>query len=153
MSDIDPKRFWKNVQPGAPEECWNWQGATFRNGYGRFYVSRTKGTTASRASMILHCGPIDPEIEVCHTCDNRRCVNPAHLFLGTPKDNAMDKVAKGRAHRPIGVKNASAKLNPELVAEIRTRTGTHASVARDYGVSPGLIAMIRKGEIWKEVRS
>ena len=65
----------------------------------------------------------------------------------------MDKVAKGRAHRPIGVKNASAKLNPALVAEIRAQTGTHASVARDYGVSPGLIAMIRKGDIWKENRS
>lgn len=158
MSDIVKRlralegMFHRYAVPGQPDECWNWRGPVFRNGYGRFNISRHTGTTASRAAMMLKTGtPLDPQIEVCHTCDNRQCVNPAHLFLGTAKDNAADKVAKGRQSRLPGLANASAKLTPDNVVAIRAATASHAQLARDYCVSESLIRQVRKREVWRDV--
>lgn len=75
--------------------CWRWQGGKFSNGYGAFcFENRTQKT--HRASWLLHRGPIPAGLLVCHSCDVRDCVNPAHLFLGSAKDNQQDMVAKER---------------------------------------------------------
>lgn len=96
------KRFWEKVDKEAKNGCWEWTGARQRKGYGVLKVDG-KAIAMHRYSYELHCGPIPAGMMVCHACDNPCCVNPAHLFLGTPADNMTDKVSKGRAKGPWSV--------------------------------------------------
>jgi hypothetical protein len=87
-------RFWSKVDiaPG----CWNWIAGTTGAGYGRYKLASGRSVSAHRFIFSVLMGAIPPNLLVCHRCDNPRCVNPLHLFLGTARDNAMDMVAKGR---------------------------------------------------------
>lgn len=104
--------FWERVDVRGPDECWNWLGALKDNGYGqltRLGVSK-KPLKAHRVAWVLAYGPIPAGSGVhgtcvLHHCDNRRCVNPSHLFLGTNHDNVRDMHAKGRAKNPIADAN------------------------------------------------
>lgn len=95
------QRFWSKVDrngPAHPElgtRCWVWTASTAA-GYGNFCVRRPLNVGSHRFSWELSNGPIPEGLWVLHRCDNRRCVNPAHLFLGTAKDNVRDMIAKGR---------------------------------------------------------
>jgi hypothetical protein len=91
------KRFWDKVKIAGPKDCWEWTAAKDKNGYG-FFRFDDKQQKAHRVAWQLEIGPIPDEMHICHVCDNPPCVNPNHLFLGTPKDNMQDKLAKGR-HR------------------------------------------------------
>lgn len=100
-------RFWNKVAIKSSSECWIWQGAKFRDqGYGRIIINY-KDVRAHRVSWELVNGPIPSGLLICHHCDNRLCVNPKHLFLGTHKDNNQDCVNKGRKHwqKQIDCKN------------------------------------------------
>lgn len=102
-----PERFWSKVQ--KTDGCWLWQGATTGAGYGGFNI---KGDLigAHRVAYELTFGPIPDGLLVCHTCDVRHCVNPAHLFLGTHTDNMQDCKTKGRTM--VGDRNVS-RAHPE----------------------------------------
>jgi len=122
------------------------------------YYADGRNLRAHRVAWALAHGTLPDEVMVCHRCDNRKCVNPSHLFLGTGRDNARDMARKGRASTPQhrGVLNPSAKLTEEDAVEIRSRRAsgeTLTSIARSYEVHRWTISLIIRGETWKHVDS
>lgn len=120
-------------------------GAISPYGYGKFGVAAGKVVQAHRFSYELHAGLVAPELDVCHRCDNRPCVNPGHLFPGTRQENMDDMVRKGRHTR------ANAILTPEQVRAIRLSPHRGVDLAREYGVSKATISSIRTGAAWAKV--
>lgn len=90
----DKCRLWYYVK--QENECWIWQGALNYRGYGKFSMKSDKNISAHRASYLIFNGPIIQGLFVCHTCDNPKCVNPDHLWLGSAMDNYKDSIKKGR---------------------------------------------------------
>jgi hypothetical protein len=139
------ERFLEKVEV-KPSGCHEWSGCLMPNGYGQFHLNG-KTAYAHRVAYEIANGPFPKEAFVMHSCDNRKCVNPAHLSLGTFDLNIADMVDKGRqAH---GVKNPHAKLTPDQVRRIRSAVGTHKEIGAQFGVSQPLVTMIRSGRIWK----
>lgn len=146
------ERFAAKVdRSGGPEACWPWTGTTCGStGYGKLYVARGSIVGAHRVSYEIHCGPIPDGLFVLHRCDNRRCVNPAHLFLGTHIDNMADMVAKGRSTRgptrPEFIRRGDAhhgsKITEAQVAAARTRRAAGEklrALAVEFGVRPSTL--------------
>lgn len=128
-------------------DCFVWLRSLTPNGYGKFWWGPDRGVVyAHRASYELHNGPIPDGLVVCHTCDNRRCVRPSHLFVGTRLDNMADAKAKGRTL--AGERNPAAKLTTQQVAFIRSSREYGTDLARRLGVSARLVQRIRRGERW-----
>lgn len=124
---LSPQWWEAKTEVDPATGCRNWKGFT-SNGYGRLLFKKRYGFLAHRAAYECFYGTFDTAFDVCHTCDNRRCVNPYHLFLGTQQDNMRDMFAKGRA-RPNGSANFRRKApvaTPLLASEI-----PHASVVSD----------------------
>jgi len=96
MEDIS-SRFWSKVSIGEENECWEWQAAMYRGGYGAFRGRDGRMSTAHRTAYQLEKGEIPERYVIYHSCDNRKCVNPSHLFCGTQQDNIDDMWKKGRA--------------------------------------------------------
>jgi hypothetical protein len=145
------ERFWRYVTPGQPDECWEWQGSRDHHGYGRLNSGGKHGfiLKAHRAAYELEHGPFDPELDVCHTCDNPPCCNPAHLFLGDAAANARDMASKGRAAAQRGHSNGREKLPAATIREIRERADAgarHVDLARAYGVRGSYIATVVYGQ-------
>ena len=145
-------RFWLRVDRGAVDECWNWTGALFAgSGYGLVSVERVP-RGAHRVSYELHHGPIPDGLFVCHRCDNPRCVNPAHLFIGTAADNSADMVAKSRSAN--GERVAGAKLTAADVRRIRALSSgglKPPQIAERFGVHTSHVRGILAGQTWKHV--
>lgn len=149
MGDLIQLRISQKVAISEATGCWEWTAAKGKDGYGMFCVGgKTRG--AHRISYEAHRGPIPQGGIVCHKCDNRLCVNPDHLFLGTQADNVADRNAKGRQAR--GTKQGSAKLTEADVLAIRaTPELSQRALARQYGVSQGQIYNVRSGKHWGHV--
>lgn len=144
------KQFWANVKKGNDlDGCWEWQKGCTDKGYGAFRYFG-KQTYAHRMAWIITYGAIPHNMFVLHRCDNRKCVNPNHLFLGTHNDNMKDMASKGRASRHQG------KLSESQVDEIRTeyKNGIKKRVALKklsckYGVNPSTVWRAGKKKTWR----
>lgn len=131
--------------------CIEWQGSRDRDGYGTLRSGR-KDHKAHRVAYEKAHGPIARGLSVCHRCDNPPCCNPAHLFLGTPRDNTHDAVRKGRNAR--GARNGHTKLNDAAVRHIRALVADGRSqeeVGRLYGVGQTAISSIVRRRTWAHV--
>lgn len=142
-------RFWAKVDQSG--DCWIWTAAKLGNGYGQFKARSYHVVTTHRLSYEMAKGPIPDGMFVCHTCDNPSCVNPEHLFVGTPKDNVQDMVSKGRAKPgpPLrGGANGNATLSEETVRQIRALPLSYRALSARFGVSKSQIARIKTGVAW-----
>lgn len=139
------QRFLAKVNKDAPNGCWEWTAHLDKAGYGRFNPNRSP-VFAHRWSYQQWVGDLPADLAVCHRCDNPRCVNPDHLFLGSQADNMQDAFEKGRI--------SGQKLTPEIHAEIRARysgrPGEQKVLAEEYGVTAWTISYILNGHRWKK---
>lgn len=134
--------------------CWEWTGARDADGYGSF-VAVYDGVTYKRAhrwSWAHHNKQQIPQYgNICHACDNPSCVNPAHLWLGTAKENQQDKWAKGRANIARGEAYSHTKLTADQVRSILLDPRASTAIAADYGISPGTISDIKRRKSWSHL--
>lgn len=134
--------------------CWNWIG-NLAAGYGRIQLpnakSGGKGVGAHRVSYRVFVGQIPNGFFVCHRCDNPRCINPKHLFLGTPKDNTQDCIRKGRKAVCRGEQVTISKLTEDQVRRIKQSSLTQPELASQYGVNQSSISRILSGDNWRHV--
>lgn len=145
-------RFWSKVEKGKDHECWPWI-ACVRNkqeGYGAFWY-QGRHHPAPRIAYFLGTGEFVTDLQICHRCDNPSCCNPAHLFLGTGKQNNDDKVEKGR--HAYGEKCANSILNEESVRKIRSMRATHTAcaIAEIFGVDYTTISDVCRRKSWNHV--
>lgn len=145
-------RFWSKVRILSADECWLWVGRLNENGYGLFDIEHHPEIASRIAYLLTHS--IDPgEALVCHSCDNPRCCNGGHLWLGSHKDNMRDMAMKGRAHVTgwRGEDHPSAKLRRADVLEIRASDLPRSVLAEKFGVTGTAIYNIREGMTWRHV--
>ena len=145
------ERFAAKISPEPNTGCWLWTGAVKKTtGYGFIQVGRMSDgqKLAHRYSWEAHRGPIPPGMFVCHHCDNKVCVNPAHLFLGTPADNMHDKERKGRGIR--GTQVHTCRLTEAQALEIRALGGTmtQREIGERYGIKQPLVSQVLLGKSW-----
>lgn len=154
------ERFHAKYIPEPNSGCWLWEGAIDRHGYGVMYGDDRKVARSHRVSYELHFGAIEPSPGyhgacVCHRCDNRACVNPAHLFLGTQADNVRDMHAKDRGvvMRGEGCKRAKISADDAMAIVARYRSGgvTRRELGAQFGISKFTVASIVRGTSWKHV--
>jgi hypothetical protein len=147
-------RFWSKVDRSG--QCWTWQASLDSKGYGNFGLPRNDGTgrfvmqRAHRVAWMLTHGAMPTSTDfLCHRCDNPRCVNPAHLFIGDAQANVSDCISKGRLNDRSGENNPRAKLTEEQVQDIRSSSASLNALAVKYGVAKSVVASARKGETWR----
>jgi hypothetical protein len=151
--------FWSKVDRSAGQDaCWTWTGAvTSKWHYGCFQTGDGRVLGAHKVAWLLTNGDTDG-LCVLHRCDNRVCVNPAHLFLGTKQDNWDDMDSKGR-YIGRGATSVHAKLTEEQARYIKAtyrktgpRRGNGSELARQFGVTPTVVHAIGRGDTWKHLK-
>lgn len=146
LTENQLKSFWSKVNTANSASCWEWKAALTSTGYGQFTVSGGKNWRAHRLAYELTKGPIPPGMVIMHSCDNRRCVNPAHLAAGTQKQNLIQMAIRNR--KPTAV------LTAEDVRECRERARsgeTIQSIADSYSVKHVTISAAIRGRTWKHI--
>ena len=154
-----PESFWLRVNKQNPDTCWEWQGSVNNTGYGTVAWHGHVHTAHRIAAWLsgLVESPKAPESKrakthVLHSCDNRKCCNPAHFFLGNYTDNQKDAYNKRRRAQPKGSKHVNAALSESQVICIRssyTEGATQNQLAVLYSVSQSCISKIVRGETYK----
>lgn len=150
------KRLWDKIEIKSKNECWEWQGSTTSFGYGHIGKGGRNGKTivSHRIVWELNYGEIPKGMKICHKCDNPKCCNPRHLFIGTQADNLKDCRDKGRAKGGSlpGIKNPNAKLTEDQVKEIRelySRGNVYQrELANKYNITQTQVGLIIREKSW-----
>jgi hypothetical protein len=127
--------------------CWLWAGYIRPNGYGSLKILG-RNFQAHRMSVLLDGRDTPAGLDVCHHCDNRLCVNPAHLYVGTRQQNMADCISRGRHNKPVGEKHPRCKLSDSEVALIRRRAAAGEglnALGREYRVHGATISRLVRG--------
>lgn len=151
------ERFWKKVDVNGPcvldTACWLWTGCTNKAGYGSIGLGG-KGAgnrNVNRVSWELHFGEIPKGFFVCQKCDNPSCVNPEHLFLGTPKDNMVDMISKGRKRSALGSDSSNSKLIEDQVLQIFSDERPYKEIAKEFSITREQVSSIKHKKDWKHL--
>ena len=147
MTEVE--RFEKKFS--VTPECWVWTASLDTQGYGQHHYHGVQ-RGAHRVAHELYVGAIPLGLHVLHKCDNRRCVNPDHLFLGTHQDNMRDRNQKGRQAHNVGETGGGSKLTRQKILQIKADSRSQRAISMDYGVSQGLISFIKLGKRWAHVQ-
>ena len=152
-TEKDIERFWSKADKSG--ECWLWTAGKFRGGYGRFsHAGRDR--CANVVSWEIANGlPVPTGLYVCHACDIPGCVNPDHLWLGTPKENTADCARKGRIARGARHGRGPAKLVATEVTEIHRLYANGVSrpqLAKQFGVDRSTITRIVSRKAWRHIQ-
>lgn len=153
----DVRRFWGNVLVVEDRaSCWEWRRSCGSHGYGQYYEERGKPIAAHRFAWTVTKGQIPGGLHVLHRCDNKKCVRPDHLFLGTQADNMRDMREKGRhSHFAVrGDESPCTKVTDKQVAELRARyvggtrqrPGNALELASHYGITRARVYQLAKGK-------
>lgn len=142
----------------SPDGCWDWTGCLDKKGYGYIstlrWAKKLNVTRAHRFSYICFKGDFDRELFICHRCHNRACVNPAHLYAGTAKDNIGDMHRAGRNNNVSGEQHGRSKLKAIDAVDIKSRLlrgEKSRDIAKFYGVGEKCISKIKLGLRWKHI--
>lgn len=143
--------FLERIEKDARTGCWNWTGNFVKAGYGTFFLDG-KNQRAHRVSYIHFVGPIPKGLLVQHTCDNKKCVNPDHLKIGTDLSNVHDMISKGRRVVSGRKKSTLQRKDVEAIIAALNRGESANSLARKYGTTWGTIGRIKQGISWAHIR-
>jgi len=174
LNDTQLINFWKKVDKNISNiyykgtRCWEWTGGCCW-GYGSFRVSPSKKEGSHRISYFLKNGDFQNDLFVCHHCDNPKCVNPNHLFLGNNLENQLDMLSKNRGNKAFGDRNGTrvyperviqeemshfSKLKRDDVLEIldlyHNTNFTQMIISKMFGITRGNVGHIIRGNIWKD---
>jgi hypothetical protein len=156
MTSQDITRFWSKVNKDIPSGCWEWMGCVNGWGYGIININGKTWRTHRISWMLAH-GEW-PNLFVCHKCDNPKCVNPDHLFLGTHNDNMRDMVSKDRHFKGVpvcGEHHPLHKLTDRTAIEIREKYAsgkyTQRELAKQYGVSQRGVWRVIHHQSWNYI--
>ena len=148
-------RIFNRIIINPDTNCWNWQGTVNLQGYATMGINR-KTRLVHRVLYQLLGNTIPSKMLLCHHCDNPKCVNPNHLFVGTQSDNMKDSFNKGRIKPPIislyGEKNGMCKLTQDQVLEIRSLSSrglSYSVIASKFHISPSHAGHIITGSRWQ----
>jgi hypothetical protein len=138
----------KEIKYHINNECWE---CISHNVNSSGYSVKHSGLIHREVYVVCN-GEIPENMQVCHTCDNRRCINPKHLWIGTLADNQNDKIKKNRQSRLCGEMNGRAKLSKNQVYSIRNDNRLLREISVDYKISNTLVSKIKRNEVWNAMQ-
>ncbi len=149
------RRLWDKIDKRGPNDCWNWMAkATHPFGYGRITAVTGIQVKAHQAVFALTFGHIPDGMVICHSCDNPKCCNPSHLFIGTQAVNHEDMMNKNRGSAPptfFGESHHNTKFDEKTAVLISKDRRPAWVIAKQYSISTKTVYRLRRGETWKGI--